>query len=347
MSSLASFHICCRLSLLSIAFALPVALLSCSNSGAKTLHDDIDTVPVTEKEPKIISAPKNEASFNVDSAMAFLKVQTDFGPRVPGSAAHTAAGNYLVSTLRRFGATVTDRPTKTLNPETGKQVDVRNIFAQFHPDVADRMLVIAHYDTRPWADMEADASKHNRPIDGANDGASGVAVALELSRLASLMLPANKGLDILFVDMEDSGSYGNDDSWCLGSARWAEHDMPYTETYRPWFGVLLDMVGGKDAKFYREQFSDLYAAQYNDIVWETAAKAGHADRFVDRRGGAINDDHLSLLKAGIPTVDIIEMRMDGEGGFNPTWHTLDDNFDNIDPATVAAVGDVMTKLIFR
>lgn len=305
----------------------------------------MDTPPAEKNAATAES--KERITFDADSAMAYLKMQTDFGPRVPGSRAHALCADFLSASLKRFGATVTDTVVSTINPETGNAVPVRNIFAQFNPDAANRVLVLAHYDTRPHADMEIDVSKHSQPIDGANDGASGVAVGLELARHARALAPS-RGLDILFVDMEDSGSYGNDDSWCLGSARWAAFDMPYTAGNMPRYAVLLDMVGGKDAVFMREYFSQNYAPAVNDLVWKAAADAGHSDRFVNRTGGAINDDHLSLLRAGIPTVDIIEMRVEeGSGGFNPTWHTLNDNFENIDPATIKAVGEVMTRLIYE
>lgn len=327
-----------------LLFLIFVAMVSCSNTGDSRLSDRNNTAPAVTA-----SAAPNTADvvFDADSAMAYLKAQTDMGPRYPGSDSHKLCGDYLAAELSLRGATVTDRTVTTLNPDSGKNVPVRNILGRFNPDAADRILVLAHYDTRPWADMENDTNLHDKPIDGANDGASGVAVALELARLSSA-LPSTRGLDILFVDMEDSGSYGNDESWCLGSRRWAQHDMPYNAANMPRFAVLLDMVGGKDAVFMREYFSEMYARPINDMIWQAAAKAGHASRFVDRVGGAINDDHISLLGVGIPAVDIIEMRVDGEnGGFNPTWHTLQDNFANIDPATIKAVGDVMTQLIYK
>lgn len=317
--------------------------MSCS-SGETTAT--VSSTPVStpdtmgNEQPELI-----KVAFDTDSAMHYLGRQVEFGPRVPGTAAHKQCADWLAATLRSMGAQVADATLQSAHPSTGKNIAVRNIFAQFNPAAADRIIVVAHYDTRPWADEDPDPSNHSRPIDGANDGASGVAVALELARL-NKALTAGRGLDILLVDQEDSGTHNDDESWCLGSALWAR-DLPYTAGNRPRFGILLDMVGGRDAVFLREYFSEMYASGVNDLIWSTASSSGHADRFVNRQGGAINDDHLSLLRAGIPTVDIIEMRVDGtSGGFNPTWHTMADNIDNIDPATIGAAGEVITNVIY-
>lgn len=315
------------------------AVVSCASSAGKPdsrVSDEVSADVGTQ------SMPAPASTFNTDSAMAYLQRQVDFGPRVPGSDAHRRCADWIALTLRDMGYTVTDNTESVTHPVSGNKVSVRNIYAQSNPDATDRIVLLAHYDTRPWADHDADPSKHNTPIDGANDGASGVAVALEVARNISGLAP-DKGVDILIVDLEDSGTYNDDESWCIGSRHWAEH-LPYKPGQQPRFAVLLDMVGGKDAVFYREYFSEAYASAINDLVWQTAKGAGHGDRFIDKVGGAINDDHLSLLRAGIPAIDIIEMNV-ANGGFNPTWHTTDDNIDNIDPATINAVGHVITKLI--
>ncbi len=325
--------------------ALGVIAAGCCTSCSRGRASKTEGIAVAPANTSVTPVEMERVDFNTDSAMQYLRRQVEFGPRVPGTPAHRQCADWLAATLRSMGATVTDGTAQTRHPSTGKPVDIRNIFAQFNPAATDRIIVVAHYDTRPWADEDPDEANHSKPIDGANDGASGVAVALELARLNSA-LPADRGLDILLVDHEDSGTHNDDDSWCVGSAYWAKNS-PYTEANRPRFGILLDMVGGRDAVFMREYFSESYASGVNDLVWSTAASTGHGDRFINRQGGAINDDHLSLLRAGIPTVDIIEMRVDGNsGGFNPTWHTIADNLDNIDPATIGAVGDVMTNIIY-
>lgn len=313
-----------------------VSAVSCSSAESKATGSQNETQTVTESE-----TTNARIKFNADSAMAYLKKQVDFGPRVPGTSAHKQCADWLSETLKGFGGVVTDKIETTQHPVSGKSVAVRNIFAQFNPDATDRMLVVAHYDTRPWADNDPDPANHKTPIDGANDGASGVAVALELARLSG-NLPSDKGLDILFVDQEDSGTHESDESWCIGSQLWSSK-MPYTDRNRPQFGILLDMVGGRGAEFRREYFSESFARPINDLVWKAARRAGYGSRFPDEVGGAINDDHLPILARGIPTIDIIETRAEG---FNPTWHTLEDNFKNIDQSTIEAVGDVMTTIIY-
>lgn len=312
---------------------------SCSTS-ARNDNASVPSPATNTVEPVAVSF------FDADSAMYFLESQVNFGPRVPGSDAHKACAEWLAERLTAMGATVSDVPVDIAHPVSGKSVSVRNIFARFNPQAKDRVLLLAHYDTRPWADSDPDAANHDTPIDGANDGASGVAVALETARHNAL-LPKDKGLDILFVDLEDSGDEGNDASWCVGSSYWAAN-MPYSSADRPRFAILLDMVGGKDAKFMREYFSESYAANVNDMVWRTARELGFGNRFTDRVGGAINDDHIPLLRAGIPTIDIIETHVDGNsGGFNPTWHTLRDNLENIDVSTIDAVGQVVSHIVYR
>ena len=322
-----------------LAILVTVSLMACSGANSETSEVQ-GTVP-SVADPSS-PASKTTGAFNVDSAMAYLKQQTDFGPRVPGSAAHKACADMLAQTLKAMGATVSDSVAQSVHPVSGNPVEIRNIFAQFNPAASDRVLVLAHYDTRPWADEDADPANRNTPIDGANDGASGVAVALEIARHAG-SLPKGKGLDILLVDQEDSGSSGDDVSWCLGSTYWAAN-LPYDDMNRPRYAILLDMVGGKNAEFRREYFSELAASRINDIVWKAAREAGYGSRFVDDIGGAINDDHLPIIRAGIPAIDIIETT---PTGFNPTWHTLQDNFENIDPKTIEMTGNVMYKVIYR
>lgn len=279
--------------------------------------------------------------FDADSAYRFVADQVGFGPRVPGTEAHKRCGDYIASRLKAYGADVAVTDTVVIDAE-GKSVPVRNIMGRFRPEAKKSVMLLAHYDTRPWADRDADPANHSLPIDGANDGASGVAVMLEIARNIS-QIPADLGVDMLFVDAEDSGTYNDDATWCIGSQTWANYHNPADR--RPSFAILLDMVGGKDAMFHREYFSELNAKGINDRVWAAARALGHDNRFVDLIGGAINDDHLSIQSAGIPAIDIIESYNPTTEGFNPTWHTLDDNLANIDPATMAIVGRVVIKTL--
>lgn len=288
---------------------------------------------------------KATVNFDADSAYNYVARQVAFGPRVPGTAAHTQCHDWIASQLSSFGATVTAMDTVILNP-AGKAVDIRNIYATIRPDAPRQVMLLAHYDTRPWADRDSDPNAHNTPIDGANDGASGVAVILEIARNAMNADP-DTGLQILIVDAEDSGTYDGDDrEWCLGSQAFAAA-LPHSGIRRPDYAILLDMVGGRDAQFDREYFSQIYARDVCDKIWRAAAKAGHSSRFKNTRGGAVNDDHCYLIEAGIPTVDIIESANPATGSFNPTWHTLSDNIDNIDRSTLRAVGETVTQAIFN
>lgn len=330
-----------RSTLLMTALTGLFALMSCSASA--------DGSESATGQPQDTADNVSEAlpafDFNADSAFSYIETQVGFGPRVPGSPSHAQCADWLAQSLESMGATVSDTKVDTPHPVTGSLVPVRNIFGQFNPTASRRILLLAHYDTRPWADEDPNPANRTKPIDGANDGASGVAVALEIARNAARYLPSDKGLDILFADYEDSGDSGDDDTWCIGSSYWAKH-LPYSDSNRPYAAILLDMVGAPNATFTREYFSQTAVPYLNDIVWRTASRLGLADYFPNKPGSAINDDHIPLLRAGIPAIDIIDMRVDPEYiGFTPTWHTLDDNIDNIDPATLDAVGKVISTVI--
>lgn len=280
-------------------------------------------------------------TFQQDSAVAYVATQVAFGPRAPRTKAHDACGRWLASELRRHGAdTVIEQRAnlKDFGP-------ICNIMGRFNLAAGRRILLLAHWDTRPVADADPDPGNHDKPIDGANDGASGVGVLLEAARLMGSQMPAT-GVDILLVDAEDSGTEGDDESWARGTRYWVEN-MPYGRSEpMPEYAVLLDMVGGRNAVFPIEQFSQAYAPRTVAKVWQTAASNGLGDRFVNRTGGGVNDDHVPLLKAGIPAIDIIETDHPATGSFNPTWHTMADNMENIDPATLGAVGKLITLLIY-
>lgn len=285
--------------------------------------------------------------FNADSAYSYLKAQVDFGPRVPGSLAHSACEQYLVNTLERFGAKNVTVQKATVKAFDGKELPMANVLASFNPDAAKRILLLAHYDTRPWADNDEDESKHNTPIDGANDGASGVAVLLEIARALGQSSPG-VGVDIFFTDVEDYGTNSGDDSestWCLGTQYWAAN-LPYAPERRPAYGILLDMVGGRNAMFHREYLSQRMAPDVVNRVWAIAANSPYASRFPNTQGGAITDDHIFVNSVGIPCIDIIESGNSQTGGFPPTWHTVDDTIDNIDASSLKAVGEVVLDVIY-
>lgn len=288
--------------------------------------------------------------FNEDSAYAFVQKQVEFGPRVTGSQASAQCGQWLVDKLSQYGAADVQQQRAQVKASDGTKLDMANISARFNPEASNRMLLMAHWDSRPWADQDPDPQNRRKAIDGANDGASGVGVILELARQMSLKQP-RIGVDVLLVDAEDYGPHadeerGDDDSdaWALGTQYWVENPtFPLTDIQ---YGVLLDMVGGKNAVFAREYHSEYAAKPIVDKVWSAARKAGVQQRFDDTVGGAVVDDHVYLLLAGVPVIDIIEGAHPETGSFPPYWHTLSDNMDNIDPATLKAVGSTLIQLIY-
>lgn len=286
--------------------------------------------------------------FCEDSAYAFVAEQCQFGPRTMNSEAHEACGDYIAETFKRLGAVVYDQyaDAKLFN---GTPVKMRNIVASFHPERAERILIAGHWDSRAWADNDPDEANHNTPIDGANDGASSVGVMMEIARQLRLDSDSNKvkvGVDLICWDAEDSGESGggSSNSWCLGSQYWSgfRHVNGYTARY----GINLDMVGGHNTVFYREQYSMMYAPSVVDKVWAAAHRIGYGKYFsYDDEGGAITDDHLEVNRGGIPCIDVIGSDKDN-GGFPSTWHTLNDNTKNISKETLKAVGQTMLEVIW-
>ena len=297
-----------------------------------------------QPQPAAVAVPV----FNADSAYHYTEAQVKFGPRVPNTEAHRACGNWLAQELERFGAQVTSQQV-TLRAYDGTPLQVRNIIGAFKPETKKRVLLCAHWDSRPWADADPDPKNHYTPILGANDGASGVGILLEVARQLQ-ECPTDIGVDIIFFDAEDYGEHANNDeafmgmAWCLGSQYWAR--VPHIEDYRARFGILLDMVGGKDARFHREGFSDEFAKPIVDKVWAAAYASGNGEYFPYAEGGIITDDHLPINQiARIPCIDIIGHYP--ETGFAPTWHTMDDTMENIDPAVLRAVGQTVLQVIYN
>ena len=291
-------------------------------------------------------------SFSADSAMAYLTAQCKFGERVMGSKAHEECAQYIIDAFKAQGCEVT-RQNATFTLYNGKKYDGCNIIATTNPDAQVRILLCAHWDCRQWADADPNAGNHKKPVMGANDGASGVAVLIELARQIKKQKP-NIGVDFVCFDAEDNGvpdwddTYTGSDSdeestWCLGSQYWAKN--PHRADFE--FAVLLDMVGGKGATFYKEQFSSYYAPSVLTRVWDAAERAGYGSTFVDEDGGGITDDHLPLNRiAMIPTIDVIAYYPNQTPGFCPTWHTINDTVENIDPNSLKAVGQTMLQLIY-
>jgi len=295
--------------------------------------------------PQAEATQQLQFTANADSLYRYVEQQVELGPRVPGSEAHRLCGDMILTHLQRCGIDSVAQQYATATTFTGQAQAIRNITGSINPSATNRVLLLAHYDTRPWADNDPDPGKRNTPIDGANDGASGVAVLMEVARTLGRSLPDSVGIDLLFTDLEDSGqSDGDEDTWCLGTQQWAKQ-MPYTTNNRPKFGILLDMVGGQDARFHREYFSQQHAPALVDRVWAAAREAGFGDKFINSAGGAVVDDHLHLNQAGIPCIDIIESINPHTGTFNPTWHTTADNISAIDRNTLRAVAQTVINVV--
>ncbi len=288
--------------------------------------------------------------FDQDSAYAFVAKQVSFGPRVPGSKAHQQCGDWLVGKLKGYGAEVIEQ-TGQVSVYTGQKIPLRNIMARWNPEAKDRILLFAHWDTRPFADK--DDERRNEPIDGANDGASGVGQLLEIARhMAGKQ--HGPGVDILLTDVEDygqpSGTMGMDensvDTWALGAQYFAKN--PPVPGYSARFGILLDMTGARDALFYRESLSMQMAPAIVNRIWKTAASMGHGDRFINETKYFVGtDDHVPINRyLRIPSTDIIQYDP-GTKGFGTHWHTHEDNMEVIDKETLRIVGRVVLEVVWQ
>ena len=285
--------------------------------------------------------------FDGDSALAFARAQCEFGPRTPNSPALEKCGDYIVAQFKAAGLAVTEQRTKVTGWD-GKQLGCRNIIAAFHPERKDRVVLAAHYDSRPWAEKDADSTRHRTPVMAADDGASGVAVLLEVARHLQKLNP-QIGVDLVCFDAEDYGApywapenkRDDESTFCLGSQYWSKN---IAADYKPRYGILHDMGGGAANRFYFEGFSLRYAQPVVTKVWDAARLAEAGDYFVQESGGFITDDHLPMNNiAGIPTIDIIAFNPDG--GFPAHWHTTGDTMDKLSAKTLRAVGQTLLQVL--
>ena len=289
-------------------------------------------------------------AFMADSAMAYCQAQCDFGPRTMNSKAHDLCEEWIVNKFKGFGLEV-ETQKADLTGWDGTKLHSTNIIAHFNPQAERRILICAHWDSRPWADNDPDSTNWHKPVLAANDGASGVGVMLEVARLLQNDTTLAIGVDLVCFDAEDYGTpqwaEKNEDSentWALGAQYWAKN-LP--ENYKPQFGILLDMVGGQGAKIYQEQNSIRYAASIVDKVWSAARHAGFSSVFANEVGGGVTDDHVPVNEAGIPTVDIIPFYPDcRQSSFGPTWHTINDDMEHLDINTLKAVGQTLIQVIY-
>ena len=288
-------------------------------------------------------------AFSADSAYAFCAKQCEFGPRTMNSEAHDNCAAWIVEKFQGYGMAVTEQRA-VLKGFDGTPLQANNIIASYRPELTDRILLCAHWDSRPWADNDPDESNHSKPVMAANDGASGVAVMLEIARLIQNEKDTlgQFGVDFVCFDAEDWGTDDQSDSWALGAQhRAAQHKVHGGgKNYR--YGILLDMVGGQGARFFRELFSCQYAPKVVKRVWKAAEVAGFGSYFPQQDGGMITDDHGPVNEvAGIPCIDIIPYYPDCmASSFGPTWHTIADDMTHIGPATLKAVGQTLVQVLY-
>lgn len=331
---------------ITLVIVLAFLLASCGEKQHKG-------TPQSKQEPKkTIVVPQ----FHADSAYQFVAHQTSYGPRVPLTEAHSACAEWLTAKLAEYADTVIVQDFRTRLYD-GRGIDGKNLIGVFHPEAKKRIVLCAHWDSRPYADHDPDEANTRKPIDGANDGASGVGVLLECARqFKSMPLREELGVDIIFFDLEDYGPHQEEtmkyydeevNHWALGSQYWAKH--PHVYGYKAYYGILLDMVGGSNPNFQKEYYSQGYAAWVSNKIWHRAHDLGYRPYFSNELGSLISDDHLPLNQtAGIPTIDIIDLQPESSNNcFPEVWHTLNDNIEHIDKNTLGMVGDVLLHVIYE
>lgn len=294
----------------------------------------------------------NYPQFDADSAYKFVQAQCNFGPRTMNSDAHDKCEKWIANKFRSLGCEV-NLQRATLKGYDGTNLKACNIIAKLNPKSTNRILVCAHWDSRPWADNDPNKDNWKKPVLAADDGASGVGVMIELARTISKLKDLNVGIDFVCFDAEDWGTpqwennnSNDEDTWALGAQYWSKN---ISDSIKPKFGILLDMVGGRNAKFYIEQASMSFAPEIVAKVWGVASDAGYSNFFINQTGGAITDDHIPVNQiAQIPTIDIIPYYPEMSPNiFGPVWHTINDTMDNIDSKTLKAVGQTVLNVIYN
>jgi glutaminyl-peptide cyclotransferase len=308
-----------------------VILLLCVLAGCK---GDQKQGAAAERSP---TTPPPSTGFSGQAAYDYAKAQFDFGPRVPGSAAAKKAGDWIISQMRTRADTVIVQ-SFTYTTATGKKLPLRNILARFRPELANRVLYLTHWDSRPIAESAATEAERKMPTPGANDGASGVGMFIALGDVLKKTKP-NVGVDLLFTDGEDYGDFGPPEVDVLIGAKYFANHLP-SAGYKPMYGVLWDMIGDKDLRIPYEMNSFQQVPEVVSRVWQTAADLGYGNVFVQESGGLITDDHIPLLNAGLRIIDVIDLTY-------PPHHTPQDTMDKISPQSLGIVGDVATALVTR
>ncbi|WP_020532076.1 M28 family peptidase [Flexithrix dorotheae] len=311
-------------------------LISCGKNNGTLVEEN--ELPTTIQ---LVKAPV----FNENSAYKFIESQIQLGPRVLGTNGHMACSHLITDSLKSYGLEVSIQNFEA-EVFTGEKFQAKNIIGVYNPQAKKRLLLSAHWDTRPFADQ--DTENKETPIVGANDGASGVAVLLELAKTIHMAEDKPEiGIDFIFFDAEDFGSPETGEGYCLGSHYWSKNK--HKANYQAYFGVLLDMVGDGESHFIKEPISEKYAGKVLDKIWAIAAQLGYEDVFLKKSSGyEIFDDHYYLnTVAQIPTVDIIGFNPVNDNYFPKTWHTHHDDLDHIDKSRLKAVGQTMIQVIYQ
>lgn len=298
--------------------------------------------PPKPKPTKTVKVPR----FESDSAFVKIEKQLAFGPRVPNTSAHDECRQWLVDQFKNYGAEVIEQKF-TAKAYTGENLKGTNIIAQYKPELSKRVILAAHWDSRHISDADSNEANKKKAVPAADDGGSGVGVLLEIARNLN-NTPIDMGVDLILFDAEDYGDGENDNptSWCLGSQHWARNI--HRNNYKPKYGILLDMVGAKNARFTKEEVSRVFAPKVVEKVWRLAKNMGYANYFVDQESRGITDDHLFVNRiAKIPMIDIINRSTTTTSGFGHYWHTQEDNIEVIDKRTLRAVGQTMLAVIYN
>lgn len=280
----------------------------------------------------MLSCQEKIPVFPAQKAFKYLTEQCDIGPRYPGSAEIELCREYIISKLETSRAMIKQQEFSA--ELQGELYEGVNIIASFYPAMSRRILIGAHYDTRPWADKEADPALHKQPIIGANDAASGVGVLLALAEVISEQSPPQFGIDLVFFDLEDMGEYGENSTWCLGSSYYVNR----FQGEKPEKVIIIDMIGEKDAEFPMEYYSYKNSPTLVKEIWQKADELGFR-QFQHKIGSYVYDDHFPFLAAGFNAIVIIDFDY-------PYWHTLNDTPDKCSVASLNSVGQTLLDVIY-
>jgi len=313
-------------------------------------QSETKTTETPQTKSEVVERQVIVPSFDEKAAYSLIEKQLSFGPRVPNTKGHIACGDFLISEFKKYGCEITVQ-TFEKAAFNGKMLKLRNIIASINPKAVKRVIIASHWDSRPFADQ--DSTNQNKPILAANDGASGVGIALAMAK--TIYEAKNKpdiGVDFIMFDGEDYGQPDNsgfpevENSWCLGSQYWSENK--HKPNYSAYYGVLLDMCGNKGAKFAMDGTSRNYAKGIVDKVWSTGNRLGYGNYFIYQESDPIIDDHFYVnTVAKIPMADIIDYDNSDGTYFGHYWHTHKDNMDVISTETLKAVGQTLLDLVYR